>query len=248
MLSPYLHFGELSPRQVWAAVKGQSKGTGVFPSSNGARVFLSEIGWREFGYHLLYHFPFMPERPLREDFLRFPWAVDPGNEKLRAWQRGRTGYPIVDAGMRQLWTTGWMHNRVRMICGSFRVKDLRLSWNHGAAWFWDTLVDADLASNTLGWQWVAGCGADASPYFRVFSPELQSRKFDESGGYIRKWVPELARLPSEYIHAPATAPVDVLKQAGVELGRSYPPPIVDYAKARDAALAALKSLRATKPD
>lgn len=245
MLSPWLHFGEISPRQIWAAVQAEAKDSGVFPPSNGARVFLSEVGWREFAHHLLFHFPRTPERPLREDFEKFPWASDEGGKKLKAWQRGRTGYPIVDAGMRQLWHTGWMHNRVRMVVASFLVKHLRLSWTHGAAWFWDTLVDADLASNTLGWQWSAGCGADAAPYFRVFAPVLQGVKFDANGDYVRRWVPELARMPAEHIHAPWEAPVHVLAQAGVRLGAtdSYPLPMVDHAKARAEALAAFKQLR-----
>ena len=243
MLSAWLHFGELSPRQVWAAVQAKSKDSGVFPPSKGAAVFLSEVGWREFAHHLLFHFPHTPEKPLRADFERFPWAADPEGVKLRAWQRGRTGYPIVDAGMRQLWHTGWMHNRVRMIVASFLVKHLRLSWTHGAAWFWDTLVDADLASNTLGWQWSAGCGADAAPYFRVFAPVLQGLKFDGSGDYVRRWVPELAKLPAENIHAPWEAPLHVLAEAGVVLGEDYPHPIVDHAKARAEALAAFKDLR-----
>lgn len=245
MLSPALHFGEISPRQVWAAVKALAKDTGVFPPSNGARVFLAEIGWREFAHHLVFHFPQTPETPLREEFARFPWAADPDGRKLRAWQRGQTGYPIVDAGMRQLWQIGWMHNRVRMIVASFLVKHLRLSWTHGAAWFWDTLVDADLASNTLGWQWSAGCGADAAPYFRIFAPVLQGTKFDENGDYVRRWVPELARMPAEHIHAPWEAPMHVLAEAGVRLGENYPQPIVDHATARGEALAALKQLRAT---
>ncbi len=244
MLSPALHFGEISPRQIWAAVKALSRESGVFPPSNGARVFLSEIGWREFAYHLLFHFPSTPELPLREEFARFPWADDASGEKLRAWQRGRTGYPIVDAGMRQLWRIGWMHNRVRMIVASFLVKHLRLPWQHGAAWFWDTLVDADLASNTLGWQWSAGCGADAAPYFRIFAPVWQGKKFDEQGDYVRRWVPELAKLPVEHLHAPWEAPAEVLAAAGVSLGENYPRPMVDHTAARNEALAALKRLRA----
>jgi deoxyribodipyrimidine photo-lyase len=243
MLSPWLHTGEISPRQVWAAVQAQAKDTGVFPPSNGARVFLSEVGWREFAYHLLFHFPHTPTSPLREDFKRFPWASDAEGVRLRAWQRGQTGYPIVDAGMRQLWHTGWMHNRVRMIVASFLVKHLRLPWTHGAAWFWDTLVDADLASNTLGWQWSAGCGADAAPYFRVFAPVLQGVKFDGQGDYVRRWVPELGRLPTEHLHAPWEAPDFVRARAGVTLGENYPRPIVDHAKARAEALAAFKALR-----
>ncbi len=242
MLSPWLHFGELGPRQVWAAARARAGASGG-PPGEGERVFLSEVGWREFAHHLLYHFPQTPAAPLRADFARFPWADDPGGARLTAWQRGRTGYPIVDAGLRQLWRTGWMHNRVRMIAASFLVKHLRLSWTHGAAWFWDTLVDADLASNTLGWQWTAGCGADAAPYFRVFAPVLQGRKFDPHGDYVRRWVPELARLGTDYLHAPWEAPADVLAAAGVTLGETYPHPIVDHATARAEALAAFQQIR-----
>jgi deoxyribodipyrimidine photo-lyase len=245
MLSPWLHFGELGPRQVWAAVQALGKDSGVFPPNNGARVFLSEIGWREFAYHLLFHFSRTPEHPLREAFEHFPWASDPGGRKLRAWQRGQTGYPIVDAGMRQLWRTGWMHNRVRMIVASFLVKHLRLPWTQGAAWFWDTLVDADLANNTLGWQWSAGCGADAAPYFRIFAPVLQGVKFDPEGHYVRRWVPELSQLSTEHLHAPWEAPPPALAAAKVRLGENYPRPIVDHATARGEALAALKKLRAS---
>ncbi|MEO6568624.1 MAG: deoxyribodipyrimidine photo-lyase, partial [Opitutaceae bacterium] len=243
LLSPWLHSGELGPRQVWAAVQAQGKASGVFPPSNGARMFLSEIGWREFGYHLLYNFPHTPERPLRQDFENFPWAADPGGEKLRAWQRGQTGYPIVDAGMRQLWQLGWMHNRVRMIVASFLVKHLRLPWQHGADWFWDTLLDADLANNTLGWQWSAGCGADAAPYFRIFAPVLQGIKFDPDGNYVRRWIPEIQRLPTEHLHAPWEAPTSVLAKAAVRLGENYPRPIVDHATARREALAAFQTMR-----
>jgi deoxyribodipyrimidine photo-lyase len=243
-LSPHLHFGEVSPRQAWAAVRERAQGSGVFPPSKGAGVFLRELGWREFAHHLLFHFPHTQDRPLREEFERFPWANDPGGNKLRAWQRGRTGYPIVDAAMRQLWAIGWMHNRARMIVASFLVKHLRLPWRAGAAWFWDTLVDADLASNTLGWQWSAGCGADAAPYFRIFAPVLQGRKFDPDGNYVRRWVPELARLRAKFIHAPWEAPAEVLSMAGVKLGETYPTPTVDHVTARNEALAAFRSLRA----
>ncbi len=246
-VSPHLHFGEVGPRQVWAAVKDLGRERGTFPASNGARVFLSEIGWREFAHHLLFHFPDTPERPLRREFEQFAWAEDPDGAQLRAWQRGQTGYPIIDAGMRELWATGWMHNRVRMIVASFLVKHLRLPWNEGAAWFWDTLVDADLAANTLGWQWSAGCGADAAPYFRIFAPVLQGQKFDPDGAYVRRWVPELAKVPDKFLHAPWTAPAEVLARAGVELGATYPPPIVDHAEARAGALAAFKQLRGAKP-
>lgn len=242
-LSPWLHFGEIGPRQIWATLQARAKASGVFPASNGERVFLSEVGWREFAYHLLFHFPHTPTRPLREEFAKFPWTEDPQGKLLRAWQRGRTGYPIVDAGMRQLWHTGWMHNRVRMIVASFLVKHLRLPWSRGAEWFWDTLVDADLASNTLGWQWTAGCGADAAPYFRIFAPVLQGGKFDASGDYVRRWVPELARLSVKWIHCPWEAPPEVLADAGVTLGGNYPRPMVDHGTARNAALAAFKRLR-----
>jgi deoxyribodipyrimidine photo-lyase len=243
LLSPHLHFGEIGPRQIWAAVRALSTESGVFPASRGAQRFLTEVGWREFAYHLLYHFPHTPEQPLRSVFSRFPWTKDAGGTKLIAWQRGRTGYPIVDAGMRQLWATGWMHNRVRMIAASFLVKHLRLAWTHGAAWFWDTLFDADLASNTLGWQWSAGCGADAAPYFRIFNPVLQGQKFDANGDYVRRWVPELAQLPTEFIHRPWEAPEAELARAGVTLGKTYPRPIVDHATARREALAAWQTLR-----
>lgn len=246
MLSPCLHHGELGPRQIWAAVRSLSRESGVFPPSNGARVFLSELGWREFAYHLLHHFPRTPEEPLRPDFARFPWAADPGGRKLAAWQKGLTGYPIVDAGMRQLWHMGWMHNRVRMIAASFLVKHLRLPWIEGARWFWDTLVDADLASNTLGWQWTAGCGADAAPYFRIFAPVRQGQRFDSRGVYIRKWIPELSKVPDAYIHNPWEAPELVMEAAGVRLGSTYPRPIVDHARARNEALAAFKSLRSSR--
>jgi deoxyribodipyrimidine photo-lyase len=208
-------------------------------------VFLSEVGWREFAYHLLFHFPQTPRAPLRQEFATFPWQKNP--RQLLAWQKGRTGYPIVDAGLRQLWTTGWMHNRVRMIVASFLVKHLRISWEEGAAWFWDTLVDADLASNTLGWQWTAGSGADAAPYFRIFNPFLQGAKFDPEGNYVRRWVPELAKLPSEFIHQPWEAPLLVLAEAGVKLGSDYPQPLVDHGEARAAALAAFKSIRGSRP-
>jgi deoxyribodipyrimidine photo-lyase len=246
MLSPHLHFGELGARQIWAAVQVASRESGVFPPSKGAAVFLAEIGWREFAHHLLFHFPHTAEEPLRGEFARFPWAADPSDRKLRAWQRGETGYPIVDAGMRQLWRTGWMHNRVRMIVASFLVKHLRLPWQRGAEWFWDTLVDADLAANTLNWQWSAGCGADAAPYFRIFAPVLQGEKFDPAGEYVRRWVPELARLPAEHVHAPWAAPAEVLAGAGVRLGENYPRPIVDHATARAEALAAFRALREEK--
>ncbi len=242
-LSPHLHYGEISPRQVWGAVKGRAALYSSKSSKESARVFLAELGWREFAHHLLYHFPYTTEEPLRDEFARFPWMSD--KKGLRAWQRGETGYPIVDAGMRQLWAIGWMHNRVRMIVASFLVKHLLIPWQHGAEWFWDTLVDADLANNTLGWQWTAGCGADAAPYFRIFNPILQGKKYDPNGEYVRQWVPELAPLPTQYIHCPWEAPEGTLADAGIKLGRDYPKPIVDHGEARERALAAFGTIRKT---
>ena len=251
-LSPHLHFGEISPRQVWRAVAADvrrripvAKGVGLLTSAATgdwrSSQFLTEIGWREFAHHLLYHFPHTPTEPLREDFKKFPWRKDAAF--LKAWQKGQTGYPIVDAGMRELWTTGWMHNRVRMIVASFLVKDLLISWTEGARWFWDTLVDADLAQNTSGWQWTAGCGADAAPYFRVFNPMSQGEKFDPHGDYVRKWCPELAKLPDKWLHRPWQSPADVLARAGVVLDRNYPEPIVSHAIAREVALEAFATLK-----
>jgi deoxyribodipyrimidine photo-lyase len=235
-LSPHLHFGEISPREVWHTVRSFALARGQHSSWRESQ-FLTELGWREFAHHLLYHFPESPERPLNARFEGFPWS---GNTApLRAWQRGATGYPIVDAGMRQLWGTGWMHNRVRMIAASFLVKDLLQPWTEGARWFWDTLVDADLASNTLGWQWVAGCGADAAPYFRIFNPVTQATRFDPEGTYVREWIPELARLPREWIHQPWAASPAVLSDAGVQLGVNYPQRLVDHSQARIEALKAL---------
>jgi deoxyribodipyrimidine photo-lyase len=195
---------------------------------------MKEMVWREFSYALLLHFSDMPDAPLREEFAAFPWRKS--SENLKAWQKGLTGYPVVDAGMRQLWTTGYMHNRVRMIAASFLTKHLLLPWTHGEAWFWDTLVDADLANNSVNWQWVAGCGADAAPYFRVFNPVLQGKKFDTDGDYVRRWVPELAHLPASHIHAPWSADAEVLAQAKVVLGKTYPKPLVDHNAARERAL------------
>jgi len=238
-LSPHLHFGELGPRQVWhACIRGSGESsTGI---SRGSQ-FLTEIGWREFASHLLFHFPDTTSEPLRKQFRAFPWQDD--RRLLTAWQRGLTGYPFVDAGMRELWATGWMHNRVRMVVGSFLVKDLLIDWRRGAEWFWDTLVDADLANNSLGWQWVAGCGADAAPYFRVFNPVAQGEKFDPDGHYVRRWIPELARLPAKWIHRPDKAPAAVLAAAGVELGSTYPRPVVHHEMARSVALEAYRRIR-----
>ncbi len=234
MLSPHLAFGEISPRQVWHAVRTR-------PPSAGAECFLKELGWREFSHQLIATFPTLEREPLQPAFAAFPWAEDA--DALAAWTRGRTGYPIVDAGMRQLWATGWMHNRVRMIVGSFLVKDLLLPWQQGERWFWDTLVDANAAANAASWQWIAGCGADAAPYFRVFNPITQGEKFAPRGAYVRRWVPELAGLPDQYIHKPWEAPPLMLAAAKLRLGVTYPQPMVDHGRARLRALAAYEQMK-----
>ena len=236
-LSPYLAWGQVSPRQICKAIL-QAENEG---SHRGENKFLVEIGWREFSYHLLYHFPIIPDQPLRPKYANFPWLDDPDN--LKRWQFGKTGYPMVDAGMRQLYETGWMHNRVRMVVASFLVKHLLLPWQDGARWFWDTLVDADLASNTQGWQWAAGCGADAAPYFRIFNPITQGTKFDVRGEYAKRWIPELGNLPSKHLFSPWTAPSSTLLESGVKLGDNYPDPCVDHPEARARALAALATLK-----
>lgn len=237
-LSPHLHFGEISPRQIWRAVETFVE---IHPAlRREADKFLSEIGWREFSTHLLFHNPKLPEANWKSQFDAFPWEENA--DGVEAWKRGRTGYPIVDAGMRELWTTGWMHNRVRMIVASFLIKDLMVHWRTGEDWFWDTLVDADLANNAASWQWVAGSGADASPYFRIFNPVTQGETYDPEGAYVRRWVPEIAALPDKVIHKPWTATPEALAAAGVELGRTYPRPIVDHGEARTRALAAYKSI------
>jgi deoxyribodipyrimidine photo-lyase len=241
MLSPHLHWGEISPRHIWADI---APALDDARQPEGAEKFLSELGWREFAYHLLYHFPTMPEENWRPEFGAFLWQGEA--DDLAAWQHGRTGYPMLDAGMRQLWQTGWMHNRVRMITASFLIKHLRIDWRQGEAWFWDTLVDADLANNAMNWQWVAGSGADASPYFRVFNPTLQGKKFDPDGMYIRRWCPELARLSNSDIHAPFDATPAALSRAGVSLGETYPRPIVNHEQARKAALAGYQKVRSSK--
>ncbi len=240
-LSPHLHFGEVSPATVWqATISGRDAGL----HDRDHETFLKELVWREFSAHLLFHFPSLPDAPFRREFSNFPWRAS--SKALGAWQRGQTGYPIVDAGMRELWGTGWMHNRVRMIVASFLIKDLLVDWRDGEAWFWDTLVDADLASNAAGWQWVAGSGADAAPYFRIFNPVTQGQKFDPDGAYVRKWVPEIARLPKKFLHAPWTAPPEILKEANVMLGKTYPKPIVDHAKARNDALAGYNKVKSAR--
>ena len=239
-LSAHLHFGEISPAQCWHGVRAaQVQQGGTLDKT--AEKFLKEVLWREFSYHLLHHWPTLPEKPFRPEFAGFPWSENP--TALKAWQRGLTGYPIVDAGMRELWASGIMHNRVRMIAASFLIKDLLIPWTEGERWFWDTLVDADIGNNAASWQWVAGCGADAAPYFRIFNPVLQGEKFDPRGDYVRKWVPELARLPDQFIHKPWEAPRLVLQAAGVELGRNYPHPLVDHGAARDKALAAFQEIK-----
>lgn len=230
-LSPHLHFGEISPLQIWHALAGNSS----------AEPFLRQIAWREFAHHLLAEYPHIPRESWNPRFRHFPWRRN--RRWLAAWQHGRTGYPFVDAAMRQLWTTGWMHNRARMVVASFLVKDLLIPWQDGAAWFLDTLVDADLANNTLGWQWVAGCGFDAAPYFRIFNPIAQGEKFDPEGEYVRRWVPELRGLSSPSIHQPWLAPPLELAAAGIRLGDTYPHPIVDHAHARAAALAAFAATK-----
>ncbi len=233
-LSPHLAFGEISAHQIWHRARTWEQGAGV-------TGFVRQIIWREFCTHLLYHFPQLPEEPLRREFSAFPWRRDPGS--ITAWQQGRTGYPIVDAGMRELWHTGWMHNRVRMVVASFLVKHLLLPWRVGEDWFWDTLVDADLANNAANWQWVAGCGTDAAPYFRVFNPVLQGEKFDKNGAYVRRWVPEIAGLPDSLLHKPWEASEAQLQAAGIVAGQTYPVPIVDHKTARSRALLAFAELR-----
>jgi len=237
-LSSHLHFGELNPWRAVAAARAAAA-EGQVPGRE-ADKFIAELGWRDFSSHLLHQFPAMAERAFRPEYDAMPWRDDPAG--LAAWQAGRTGFPIVDAGMRQLWTTGWMHNRVRMIVASFLVKDLLIDWRLGERWFRDTLVDADPGNNIQNWQWIAGSGADAAPYFRVFNPVTQGEKFDADGRYVRTWVPELRRLPDRWLHAPWTAPPEILRHTGVRPGHDYPRPIVDHAQARLRALEALRTV------
>lgn len=272
-LSPFLHFGHITPTQIRAALypsdelddPGRSNPERGYPElddprhnqtgrnspghaalGDGAAAFERQLYWRDFAHHLLFHFPAMPEQELNPAFARFPWAKDSTNDAaLHAWQCGETGYPLVDAGMRELWQTGTMHNRVRMNVASFLVKHLLIDWRVGQRWFWDTLFDADLANNAMGWQWAAGCGVDAAPFFRIFNPTLQAERFDPAGAYIRRWVPELAQLDKRWIHQPASAPPLELAAAGVRLGKDYPQPVVDHAAARATALAALASIKKT---
>jgi deoxyribodipyrimidine photo-lyase len=238
-LSPHLRFGEISPRQIWYAAQFAADEQPRLAGDIGK--FLSEVGWREFCRHLLFDLPDLATRNLQSSFDDFPWKTD--RDALGAWQRGQTGYPVVDAGMRELWHTGVMHNRIRMVVASFLVKHLLIDWREGEKWFWDTLVDSDVGSNPANWQWVAGSGADAAPYFRVFNPILQGEKFDPDGLYVRRWVPELKDLPSKLIHQPWTATPDQLKSAGVTLGKDYPRPIIDHKVGRERALKAYATIR-----
>ncbi len=232
-LSPHLHFGELSPQQIWTAVHNQLHDSHYTLSS--IESFFSELGWREFSYYLLYHVPKLPEHHFKTSFDSFLWEDNP--QALILWQKGMTGYPIVDAGMRELWCTGYMHNRVRMIVASFLTKDLLIDWRQGAAWFWNTLLDADLANNSASWQWVAGSGADAAPYYRIFNPVLQGEKFDPKGNYVKRWIPELSSLPSQWIHCPWNTPKSLIVPS------AYPAPIVDHSVARQRALERYKQLK-----
>ncbi len=228
-LSPYLQWGQISAREVYHAFSNSYTDTAE-------KGFLRQLFWREFSYHLMFNEPHTPDKALRTEYEQFPWEK---NEAfLTAWKKGQTGFPVVDAGMRQLWQTGWMHNRVRMIVGSLLVKHMLQDWREGASWFWDTLVDADLANNTMGWQWIGGCGADASPYFRIFNPIIQGEKFDPDGTYVRKYCPELKDLPNAYLHKPWEMPELELAAAGVTLGKSYPVPVISHAAGREKALAA----------
>ncbi|MCB1097831.1 MAG: deoxyribodipyrimidine photo-lyase [Verrucomicrobiae bacterium] len=238
-LAPALHFGQIGPREAWQAFAGARNHSPAFDSG-----IMRQLVWREFAHHLLFHFQETPLKPLRSDFEVFPWDAD--ERYLKAWQRGETGYPIVDAGMRQLWQTGWMHNRVRMIVGSLLVKHLLQHWLEGARWFWDTLVDADLANNTMGWQWIGGCGADAAPYFRIFNPITQGEKFDPDGSYVKKYVPELRNLSAKYVHRPWDLGELDLAAAGLRLGKNYPVPVIEHGAGRARALKAFDTLKAAK--
>lgn len=236
-LSPHLHFGEISPYQIWDAIYSKSSKK----EAEDAQHFLSEMIWREFSAYLLYHFPGLYKDSFIKKFNAFPWKNQAA--LLKAWQTGNTGYPFVDAGMRELWQTGYMHNRVRMVVASFLVKNLKIHWHHGRDWFWNCLVDADLANNSASWQWVAGSGVDSAPYFRIFNPTTQGKKFDAEGLYTKKYVPELKHLPNQYLFEPWRAPQKILSVAGVTLGKTYPEPIIDLKASRDAALKAYRLLK-----
>ena len=242
LLSPHLHLGEISPIRIWYEVKNFSTGNKQLEKQ--AFCYLRELGWRDFSNHLLFHWPDLPDESFKKEYSHFPWKKN--KKALNVWQSGQTGFPIVDAGMRQLWHTGWMHNRVRMIVGSLLVKHLLIHWREGEKWFWDTLVDADLANNSASWQWVAGSGADAAPYFRVFNPILQGKKFDPNGDYVRQWVPELAKLPNQYIHEPWEANLDILEGAGIKLGEDYPEPVIEHKMGRERALSAFKTFNESR--
>ena len=233
-LSPHIHFGEISSNQLWYSVRSIGDDKNI-------EHFCSELGWREFSYSQLFHNPELPKKNLQSKFDAFPWNED--ESLLTAWKKGNTGIPMVDAGMRELWQTGYMHNRVRMIVGSFLVKNLRLHWHHGERWFWDTLFDADLANNSASWQWIAGCGADAAPYFRIFNPVMQGQKFDPNGEYVRQYIPEISSLPNKYLFNPWEASDEILKKASIKLGSTYPFPIVDLKESRELALLAFQSLK-----
>jgi deoxyribodipyrimidine photo-lyase len=239
-LSERLHFGAVGPRELWQGITRYAERASERRGA-AADAFLRQLVWREFACHILFHYPHTVDKPMRADFAGFPWRNH--EEDLERWRSGQTGYPIVDAGMRQLTQTGWIHNRVRLVVASFLVKHLLTDWRYGARHFWMTLNDADLANNTLGWQWVAGCGVDAAPYFRIFNPVLQGEKFDPDGNYVRAWVPEIAQLPPRWIHKPWSAPKHVLLESGVQLGREYPTPIVRHEVARERALDAYRSIR-----
>jgi deoxyribodipyrimidine photo-lyase len=241
-LSPHLHFGEISPVQIWQTLSEWAATTASSGAITATESYLREIAWREFNYHLLYHFPSSPLEPMDKRFDKLPWKKKYTHD-LEKWQRGQTGIPLVDAGMRELWATGYMHNRVRMIVASFLVKNLQIHWLEGARWFWDTLVDADLANNTMGWQWTAGCGTDAAPYYRIFNPVLQGTRFDKKGTYVRRWIPELERLDNRYLHQPWAASPDILADAGITLGKDYPEPLVDLQESRRQALTVWDHIR-----
>jgi deoxyribodipyrimidine photo-lyase len=234
-LSPYLAFGEIGPRQLWHAARRAAAAT------PGVDKFLRELGWREFCHHMLHHFPDLADHPLRPEFRQFPWLDD--EPAWHAFTAGRTGYPLVDAGMRMLWETGWIPNRVRMVVASFLVKDLLLPWQRGEAWFRETLVDADVAINACNWQWVTGSAVESAPFFRIFNPVLQGSKFDPHGHFVRRWVPELSELPDRFVHCPWQAPADVLAGGNLVLGRTYPTPIVEHSWARRRALDAFERMR-----
>jgi len=239
-LSPYLARGELTANEIFSTIKKNKNKINI----NDYSKFTAQLGWREFSYNILFNFPKLPKQNFVSKFDSFPWKKN--NTNLIKWQKGLTGYPIVDAGMRELWATGYMHNRLRMITASFLIKNLNMSWTEGANWFWNNLFDADIANNSAGWQWVAGCGTDAAPYFRIFNPTLQSVRFDKRGEYIRKWVHELKELPDKFIHAPWELTEMELISYNLKLGKDYPYPIVDHKITRDEALKNYKKINISK--